>query len=94
MITGDNPLTACHVSSELKITSRTTLILKKINGAAKSFSLKIQSESSSSDEWTWEAIDQSVRVPCVPERGKKSLTEKYDLCLTGEVGQRLIESLF
>ncbi|XP_065830275.1 endoplasmic reticulum transmembrane helix translocase-like isoform X2 [Oscarella lobularis] len=72
MITGDNPLTACHVSSELKITSRTTLILKKIN-----------------DEWTWEAIDQSVQVPCVPERGKKSLTEKYDLCLTGEAMMHL-----
>lgn len=35
MITGDSPLTACHVAKELEITKRTTLML--IQGSGKSF---------------------------------------------------------
>ena len=31
MITGDNPLTACHVAKKLKFTDKTTLILQHPN---------------------------------------------------------------
>ena len=31
MLTGDNPLTACHVAKELKISTRKTLVLMETN---------------------------------------------------------------
>ncbi|XP_022911690.2 endoplasmic reticulum transmembrane helix translocase [Onthophagus taurus] len=46
MITGDNPLTACHVAKELKFTQKqTTLILKETE-----------------NEWNWESIDQKTKI--------------------------------
>lgn len=67
MITGDNPLTACHVAKELKFTQKPTLVLVEEGG-----------------EWVWESIDQSKRLPLVPNH-YTDLTSKFDLCLTGEV---------
>nr|MBE5724996.1 putative cation-transporting ATPase 13A1 [Cucujiformia] len=64
MITGDNPLTACHVSKELKFTSKPILNLVK------------------NEDWTWESIDQDVKLPL--EYDYKILTKKYDLCVTGD----------
>ena len=47
MITGDNPLTACHVARELKFTSKkSTLVLTKIDGDDEAFE--------------WQSIDQVV----------------------------------
>lgn len=48
MITGDNPLTACHVAKELKFTSKPggVLIL-----------------SQKDDEWVWEDIGQKTQIP-------------------------------
>lgn len=46
MITGDNPLTACHVAKELRFTTKKTLILTEIND----------------NDWMWESIDQTVRL--------------------------------
>ena len=34
MLTGDNPLTACHVAKELKIATRKTLVLTETNEGA------------------------------------------------------------
>ncbi|XP_033096943.1 manganese-transporting ATPase 13A1-like [Anneissia japonica] len=71
MITGDNPLTACHVAKELALTRKShTLILTKPNAI--------------DSEWHWESIDGSVVLPIIPQGGRKELTDKYDLCLTGE----------
>ncbi|KAJ8251355.1 hypothetical protein GJAV_G00220460 [Gymnothorax javanicus] len=69
MITGDNPLTACHVARELHfIQKEHTLILQP---------------SHSQGEWQWESIDGSVRVPLPPPR-VSALVNSYDLCVTGE----------
>lgn len=70
MITGDNPLTACHVARELRFTQKnTTLVLTEF----------------SKDEWGWESIDQSEQQDLIPPKGYKELVTKYDLCVTGEV---------
>lgn len=64
MITGDNPLTACHVGKELKFNQKPkTLILTEID-----------------DEWVWESIDQSEHLPLK----HAGITDKYDLCITGD----------
>nr|CAG4651569.1 EOG090X00J5 [Triops cancriformis] len=68
MITGDNPLTACHVAKELRFNQKpVTLILSQFER-----------------EWKWESVDQTVHEPLVPEKGYKSFVKKYDLCVTGE----------
>ena len=68
MITGDNPLTACHVAKELKFTQKSdVLILTK-----------------SETEWMWKSINETVELPVQPFKTSKELTKKYDLCITGE----------
>lgn len=70
MITGDNPLTACHVAKELRFTQKPkTLIFTELG----------------SNSWVWESIDQSLRLPVLPHKSYKELVSKYDLCVTGEV---------
>uniref|UniRef100_A0A6Q2ZFN5 Endoplasmic reticulum transmembrane helix translocase n=1 Tax=Esox lucius TaxID=8010 RepID=A0A6Q2ZFN5_ESOLU len=74
MITGDNPLTACHVARELHfIQKEHTLILQADHNHG---------------EWQWESIDGSVCVP-LPPSSVPSLVSQYDLCVTGEGLARL-----
>lgn len=74
MITGDNPLTACHVARELHFMQKEhTLVLQP---------------SPSPGEWHWESIDGSVRVP-LPPPSVSSFVHQYDLCVTGEGLARL-----
>ncbi|XP_067088772.1 manganese-transporting ATPase 13A1 isoform X1 [Osmerus mordax] len=74
MITGDNPLTACHVAKELHfIQKEHTLILQT---------------GPNQGEWQWESIDGSVCVP-LPPPSVPSFTNQYDLCVTGEGLARL-----
>ncbi|XP_078604353.1 endoplasmic reticulum transmembrane helix translocase-like isoform X10 [Branchiostoma floridae x Branchiostoma japonicum] len=71
MITGDNPLTACHVARELRFTRcPKTLVLTP----------PVDQDS----EWHWLSVDEKVTLPMVPQQGAKELIGKYDLCLTGE----------
>ncbi len=57
MITGDNPLTACHVGRELKFTQRkTTLILTKIDN----------SKGLSGEEYEWQSVDQVIKLTKSP----------------------------
>lgn len=50
MITGDNPLTACHVAKVLKFTKReTTLILSQVD-----------------NEWMWQSVNQDEQFPLIP----------------------------
>ncbi|EFN88845.1 manganese-transporting ATPase 13A1 [Harpegnathos saltator] len=70
MITGDNPLTACHVSRELHFTKKpNTLIL-----------------SEDGDEWQWENIDKTKQLPLCTSNvaPRKEIWHDYALCVTGE----------
>ncbi|KAL4219329.1 hypothetical protein ACF0H5_021909 [Mactra antiquata] len=72
MITGDNPLTACHVAKELRFTR-------------KEHTLILQAPKESETLWYWKSIDDTVTCPVQPSGDiRKLLIEKYDLCLTGE----------
>lgn len=71
MITGDNPLTACHVARELHFTKkRHTVILMNSNG-----------------DWKWKSIDGSVEIALGLDNvsKKKELWKEHALCVTGEV---------
>lgn len=71
MITGDNPLTACHVAKELRFTQKSGGILVLTTDESK--------------DWFWESIDQTLKLPLVADKSYKELVQKYDLTLTGEV---------
>ncbi|KAF4518172.1 hypothetical protein B566_EDAN007864 [Ephemera danica] len=59
MITGDNPLTACHVARELRFTQLPlTLVLTR-----------------EEETWLWESIDQSKRLPVMPKHYKDLTTK-------------------
>ncbi|XP_031723875.1 endoplasmic reticulum transmembrane helix translocase [Anarrhichthys ocellatus] len=74
MITGDNPLTACHVARELHfIQKEHTLVLQPGPGQG---------------EWQWESIDGSVHVP-LPPPSVSTFISQFDLCVTGEGLARL-----
>ncbi|MED6269558.1 hypothetical protein CHARACLAT_000685 [Characodon lateralis] len=74
MITGDNPLTACHVARELHfIQKEHTLILQP---------------SPNQGQWHWESIDGTVSV-ALPPPSVSSFVHQFDLCVTGEGLARL-----
>jgi len=73
MITGDNPLTACHVARQLKFCkTSTTVILTEKDG-----------------KWSWLSVDQKSSYPLSgPKDMSRSEWAQFikstDLCLTGE----------
>ncbi|XP_055975258.1 endoplasmic reticulum transmembrane helix translocase [Sorex fumeus] len=70
MITGDNPLTACHVAQELHfIDTEHTLIL--------------QPPPEKGGACEWRSIDGSIVLPLAPG-SPRALAQKYALCLTGD----------
>lgn len=72
MITGDNPLTACHVAKQLKITTRKSLLL--------------QPPANLSGDWYWESVDTSVKKYLdTTVSVTKQLGQQFDFCLTGDV---------
>ncbi|XP_038114437.1 manganese-transporting ATPase 13A1 [Culex quinquefasciatus] len=73
MITGDNPLTACHVAKELRFTKRTIVVLTRADDR---------------DEagWHWESINGETRLPLGKDdkRSVRELYKEHDFCITGE----------
>lgn len=77
MITGDNPLTACHVSTMVEITRSDTPVLI------------LTSPNSLTKEWHWQSVDGSVILPAFVSDNAiishvSKLSKNYDLCLTGD----------
>lgn len=76
MITGDNPLTACHVAKELRFSRRTIVILTPPEETS-------NGNKAVATEWHWESINQDIQVP-VDGQTVKELYREYDFCITGE----------
>ncbi|PKC13426.1 hypothetical protein RhiirA5_459417 [Rhizophagus irregularis] len=72
MITGDNPLTACHVAREVAIVERDVLILD------------IKEDAENPDELVWKSVDEKIMIPVNPvEPIEPSIFRDYDICITG-----------
>ncbi|KAI9596892.1 hypothetical protein BDF19DRAFT_471043 [Syncephalis fuscata] len=73
MITGDNPLTACHVARTLDIVERPVLILDTEEG------------DETGETLAWQSVDESIKLPVDVKCSKLDMAsiENYDLCLTG-----------
>uniref|UniRef100_A0A1A9ZN66 Cation-transporting ATPase n=1 Tax=Glossina pallidipes TaxID=7398 RepID=A0A1A9ZN66_GLOPL len=76
MITGDNPLTACHVAKELRFSRKKLLILSSCS-------------KEKNDEWQWISIDGETIFNF--QTPLKSIIINHDLCITGEGLQYLKE---
>ncbi|RHZ71892.1 hypothetical protein Glove_251g27 [Diversispora epigaea] len=78
MITGDNPLTACHVAREVEIIDRDVLIMD------------VREDSQNSDELIWKSVDEKIMIPVNPaEKLDSSIYRDHDLCVTGAALSRL-----
>lgn len=73
MITGDNPLTACHVAKELRFTRKTILVLTP----------EIRNHENKRPEYVWISINEDV-IKDIDLKNHKKLVEEYDLAITGE----------
>lgn len=69
MITGDNPLTACHVAKELRFVRKPVLVLTERN--------------SEIGVWVWQSINHDIVLP-IDKKEYKNLLAKFDLAITGE----------
>jgi manganese-transporting P-type ATPase len=71
MITGDNPLTACHVARELRFTKKPILVLTQNEDGLK---------------WRWQCIAGKVKIPLHGSHSQKirEIIKEYDLCITGD----------
>ena len=79
MLTGDNPLTACHVAKELKITQRKLLILSHVMSSNDDNDDDVMP----SEEWEWQTIGGGKKAPL--ETDPAQLGKEFDLCVTGDV---------
>lgn len=80
MITGDNPLTACHVAKELRFTRKTILVLSQ----------DVQNSDDDKPKYAWISINEDQVEP-VDVKSWKSLVQNYDLAITGDGLQYLSE---
>lgn len=68
MITGDNPLTACHVAKELRFVRKQTLILQEKGGVWNWISVD----------------ESIKKQPIPDKKDFNAFTNSFDLCLTGQ----------
>ncbi len=75
MITGDNPLTACHVAKELLFTQK------------KGGTLILTCQDENAKKWAWQSIDETKILSLEKNLFCDKLTDFYDLCVTGDVSK-------
>ncbi|PWN43325.1 putative SPF1-P-type ATPase [Ceraceosorus guamensis] len=81
MITGDNPLTAVHVATEVEIVDRETLILDVREG------------SSDEKDLVWRTVDERKIIPVRAEdKLDETLFDTYDICMTGVALRQFVET--
>lgn len=80
MITGDNPLTACHVAKELRFTRKMILVL----------TAAIREHDDEKPSFLWTSINEDL-VEKIDIKSYKKLVQTYDLAITGEGLQYLNE---
>ncbi len=72
MITGDNPLTACHVARQVEIIDRDVLILDA------------PEHDQSGEKLVWRSVDDKTSIPVNPsEPLDPEIVQEKDLCVTG-----------
>ena len=76
MITGDNPLTACHVASDLSMNDKPLLVLSKVDPV-----ITVEDEVLE-DSWNWMTADEAEIIPF--DEDCSNLIGKYHFCLTGD----------
>lgn len=81
MITGDNPLTACHVAKELRFTRKTILVLTPENTG---------DVDDPKPRFVWQSINEDLTEQ-IDEKNSKKLVKEYDLAITGDGLQYLYE---
>lgn len=80
MITGDNPLTACHVAKELRFTRKTILVL----------SADVKNSDELKPKYCWISINED-QVEKIDIDSWKTLVQNNDLAITGEGLQYLCD---
>lgn len=82
MITGDNPLTACHVAKEVKITERDVLILDEPE----------EHHEVVNENLVWRNVHETVVIPYNSNDPiDTEIFKKYDVCITGYALTHLAE---
>ncbi|KAF9971052.1 hypothetical protein BGZ73_006069 [Actinomortierella ambigua] len=72
MITGDNPLTACHVARQVDIVNRDVLIMD------------IKEDASDANDLVWKSVDETISIDVDPSKPlDHALFRDYDICVTG-----------
>ncbi|KAG0334874.1 hypothetical protein BG000_007965 [Podila horticola] len=72
MITGDNPLTACHVARQVDIVNRDVLIMD------------VREDGRGEDDLIWKSIDETKIIDLDPTKPFDStIFRDYDICVTG-----------
>ncbi|KAG0348881.1 hypothetical protein BG004_003832 [Podila humilis] len=72
MITGDNPLTACHVARQVDIVNRDVLIMD------------VREDGRGEDDLVWKSIDESKIIDLDPTQPfDATIFRDYDICVTG-----------
>lgn len=78
MITGDNPLTACHVANALKMNEKKLLVLMKEQRSHEN----TESEGDNGTSWSWKTVDEHTSFSI--DTDTKEITKDYTFCLSGE----------